>query len=443
MLLRSIHRCAQRSMHAAENMISSTRTFSMKRIRPRWKNPDGATIELDFLFNHQHFVHDMKEQCSEAVLVNDATSASVATKLLRKDKALFLVYQGDYHNARQLLSAIKRRIQLPRKSPKSLSETITDQWLVQRRLIAEQGHQMNRLLIQVDHIHQIQNLRRAPCVSNILSNVFGTRTDPYCMSLRELLGMIGAQQWYEKGIHVSLLEDKIHPHFGVFTPIRQEHFELVDRAANDFLPFMVTNGTGVTLMDVGIGTGVLSAIIMKSGKVNRLIGTDINPKALDCARDNLSRLGQYDDQKCELISANIFPEDAAKYQANLIVCNPPWVPGSSNSSLDLGVYDSDDASFLQGFLENAHRYIWRANDDDNSSEVWLIMSNMAELLGLRSNEMISNMIDAGNLDIIDVYEVPASPKKHTPKSSDDGSFAKVNAARANEVVKLYRMRRKQ
>jgi len=87
---------------------------------------------------------------------------------------------------------------------------------------------------------------------------------------------------------------------------------------------------------------VLSAVLAKRG-VKRIVATDQDPRALACARENLTRLG-YDSQ-VELIAADLFPEG----RAPLVVCNPPWVPARPSSPIEHAVYDPD-SRMLRGFL---------------------------------------------------------------------------------------------
>lgn len=102
----------------------------------------------------------------------------------------------------------------------------------------------------------------------------------------------------------------MHPAFGVFSPVRGEYVDLVASA-----PLPSTESA----FDIGTGTGVLAAVLAQRG-VKAVTATDQDPRALQCARSNLSRLG-YGDQ-VTVVEADLFPEGTAP----LVVCNPPWIP---------------------------------------------------------------------------------------------------------------------
>ncbi len=116
--------------------------------------------------------------------------------------------------------------------------------------------------------------------------------------MRELLGMIGAYEWRRKGVEIPALEARIHPRYGVFSPVRGEYVDLV---ANEPLP------AKTLAFDIGTGTGVLSAVLARRG-VRRVVATDMDERALACARDNIARLGY--DKQVEVIAADLFPEAA-------------------------------------------------------------------------------------------------------------------------------------
>jgi methylase of polypeptide subunit release factors len=213
-------------------------------------------------------------------------------------------------------------------------------------------------------------------------------------------------------VPVSALGERIHPHYGVFSPVRGEYVQLVADAP---LP----KGASELAFDIGAGTGVLSAVLAKRG-VKRVVATDMDKRALSCARDNLSRL-MLDDQ-VELLEADLFPPG----QAPLVVCNPPWVPARPNSSVEHAVYDPD-SRMLRGFLSGLKAHL------APNGEGWLILSDLAEHLGLRSRGELEEWIAAAGLKVLG--RVDARPVH--PKASDASD--PLHAARSAEITSLWRL----
>lgn len=388
-------------------------------------------VEYDLLCNEEKDMQKYGESLL-AVVVDDTTRASVAKQHIQNGSAL--IYQGDYHNARQLLAALKRRYSKNSGKTSSHSTTTREQWERLRQSTRRQTKELKMLMIQVDANHSLKGLRRAPNVQHILSKQYSGRTEAYVMPLRDLLGMIGAHEWYKKGIFLPQIGDFIHPHYGVFAPTRNEYLDLVERAAKDFFN---EKKTEIIAMDIGIGTGVISALLLKKYKIKKLIGTDTNLSAIECSKENLERMGfTCRSGKIALVKTDLFPCNVEK--AELIVCNPPWIPGKANSQLDRAVYDEGNASFLRRFLRTAKNHL----DQSDHSEIWLVLSNLAELLGLRSGKELEEMIQDGGLEVFATYHThPARNKApKSTKSRIDHSVASINSAREAEVTTLYRLR---
>jgi methylase of polypeptide subunit release factors len=159
-------------------------------------------------------------------------------------------------------------------------------------------------------------------------------------------------------------------------------------------------------------------LALRSG-VQRVVATDQDPRALACARDNLKRLGF---PQIEVREANLFPEG----RAHIIVCNPPWLPARPGSPVEHAVYD-EDSRMLLGFLNGLAAHL------EPKGEGWLILSDFAEHLGLRTRAWLLAAIDAAGLKVID--RLDAQPQH--PKASDAGDA--LHAARAAEVTSLWRL----
>jgi methylase of polypeptide subunit release factors len=275
------------------------------------------------------------------------------------------------------------------------------------------AHTLGALLIELDVDYRCA-LRRAPDVRVACGEAFGGVQGPLVLSLRELLGIIGAHEWRVRGIDLAAVQLRIHPHYGVFAPIRHEYVTLVAQA-----PLPVALASHNVAFDVGTGTGVLAAVLARRG-IGQVLATDQDPRALSCARDNVERLGLA--KQVTVQQADLFPDG----RAALIVCNPPWLPARPSSPLERAVYDPD-SSMLLGFLRALGAHLVPGG------EGWLILSDLAERLGLRTREQLLAAFDAAGLQVLD--RIDARPTH--PRAADAND--PLRAARMAEVTSLWRL----
>jgi SAM-dependent methyltransferase len=340
--------------------------------------------------------------------------ADVAYRLAANGTAL--LWRGDFQNAKQLLQALARRLDRPsRKKAPAAAESPAAAFYRYRQAQGHRARVLAMLLIEIDGEHAI-GLRRAPAAREICDEVWGPPDgQPSVLALREWLGMVGAHEWRKAGVEVPALGpppgNRIHAHYGVFSPVRGEYLELIAAVP---LP-----ADASLAWDIGTGTGVIAAVLARRG-IARIVATDLNPRALACARDNIARLHLQD--RIELAAADLFPPGTAP----LIVCNPPWLPGKPTSTLEHAVYDPD-SRMLKGFLLGLRERL------APGGEGWLVMSDLAEHLGLRSREDLLALFAAGGLVVRDRLDVrPRHPKAADP---DDP----LAAARGREITSLWRL----
>jgi methylase of polypeptide subunit release factors len=350
----------------------------------------------------------------KVVVADDTMPADTAYRLACEGTAL--LWRGDFQNARQLLQALARRAdhkggKAKRVKAPKLPPTLLEAFHLHRQAQSQRARTLAMLLIPFEDGYTIP-LRRAPDVQLAGNEAYGRFEEPFVASLRELLGVIGAHEWRRNGVEIAALDARIHPHYGVFSPIRGEYVELVAQAP---LP------AGCKLaFDVGTGTGVLAAVLARRG-VAHVVATDMDQRALSCARENIVRLGLA--PQVEVVQADLFPEG----RANLVVCNPPWLPGRPSSSLEYAVYDPD-SRMLKGFLDGLAAHLLEAG------EGWLILSDLAEHLGLRPREQLLGWIADAGLEVAGRHEVrPTHPR--AADASDP-----LHAARAAELTTLWRLR---
>lgn len=274
---------------------------------------------------------------------------------------------------------------------------------------SQHARTLGMLLLPLNADYSIP-LRRAPNVEEACSEVYGAGQESSVISLRELLGLIGAHEWRKKGVEIAELKDRIHPHYGVFSPVRGEYIALVAQAPLPSLELA---------FDIGTGTGVLAAVLARRG-IKHVVATDRDARALACAKDNIARLNL--SAQVAIIEADLFPSG----RAPLIVCNPPWLPGRPGSPLECALYD-EGSRMLLGFLRGLTEHL------TVDGEGWLILSDLAEHLGLRSREMLLASIEDAGLKVLDRLET----KPHHPRSQDASD--PLHHARKAEITSLWRL----
>lgn len=335
-----------------------------------------------------------------------------------------MLWRGDYQNARQLLQALGRRLQ---KSKAKNKQDLVDsdnqpaaQFHRHRQLQAQKANVLHKVLIHIEPDLSI-NLRRAPNVQELLKQFLGAEPGLFeqglIVSLRDLLGMIGAFEWHKKGVEVPALgappANRIYAGYGVYSPVRGEYLDLVFQAS---LP---ETGAALTAFDIGTGTGVIAAVLIRRG-VSKVIATELNPRALRCAQDNFERLGLA--EQVQLQAVDLFPQG----QAELIVCNPPWIPAKATSLIEQAVYDPD-SQMLKGFLNGLRAHL------KPNGQAWLIMSDLAEHLGLRDEGWLEAEIRKNDLQVLEVLQCrPRHPKAHDPEDP-------LSMARSKEITSLWRL----
>ncbi|MBI5277399.1 MAG: class I SAM-dependent methyltransferase [Burkholderiales bacterium] len=346
-------------------------------------------------------------------LADDQMPAGVAYRLACEGTAL--LWRGDFQNARQLLQALARRLDRAARKPVAAPATPAELFYRYRQAQGHRARVLGMLVIEVGGDHGIA-LRRAPDLRAACGEAWGPPDGQPCVvALRELVGLVGAHEWRKKGVEVPVLgappSNRIHPHYGVFSPVRGEYLDLIANAA---LPADTS-----LAWDIGTGTGVIAAVLARRG-IARTVATDTNPRALACARDNMQRLQLSD--RVEIVEADLFPAGTAP----LIVCNPPWLPGKPGSLLDHAIYDAD-SRMLRGFLAGLRQRL------APGGQGWLVLSDLAEHLGLRARDDLLALFDSGGLQVIERLDV----RPRHPKAGDAQDPLAV--ARGHEVTSLWRL----
>ena len=357
----------------------------------------------------------------KVVIADDALTADIAYHLACEGTAI--LYRGDFQNARQLLQALVRRVdKLPKKSKrvdrvkKVKTKSPLDTFNLHRLAQSQRARILGMLLIQINSDHTI-SLRRAPDVAQACLEAYGPKVETYVISLRELLGVISAHEWRKNGVPILAQgEDAIcvHPHYGVFSPVRGEYIQLVCNAS-----WSKAISTHSIAFDIGVGTGALSVVLAMRG-IQKIIATDVDDRAIACAKDNIERLDLA--AQVEIQKTDLFPVG----KAALIVCNPPWLPARPSSLLEHAIYDPE-SRMLKGFLAGLKEHLLP------EGEGWLILSDLAEHLGLRTRAELLEWVEQAGLRVVKREDTKPQHKKVFDQTDT------LHAARSAEITSLWRL----
>lgn len=354
------------------------------------------------------------------VLADDRTKADDAYRLACEGTAL--LWRGDFHNARQLLTAMARRIdRRPRKTPPA---DVTQAFHLHRAAQNHRARILGMLLVPLDATFAVP-LHRAPDVREACVRAYGpvepagaeaSRTtegaDPTTtlVSLRELLALIGANEWRKKGVEIPALGgDRIHPHYGVFSPARGEY---VDTVAGHRCPPRSWRSTSAPAPACWPRCSP-GAACAGSWPPTRIRGRWPAPARTP--------------------NAWVSP---GRWRSPRPICSRPAAPRWSSATpvgaretdlpVEYAVYDPGNR-MLHGFLNGLADHL------TPDGEGWLILSDLAEHLGLRPHAELLDAFTKAGLAVLGRLDV--APRHPRARDTSDP----LHVARAAEITSLWRL----
>ncbi len=284
----------------------------------------------------------------------------------------------------------------------------------QRQFRSEFSKFSNRILIQVKD-HKLL-VKKAPSIG-WLEKLYPELND-FLLPFPKVQGLNSAWQWYQNGIVIPVLRNKIHPYYGVYFPTRFEHLQLFDNWLKRY------QGAKKTAIDIGVGSGVLSLLLMKH-RFQKSFGTDTNPNAIIGLNESMA--GTKLSRKIELDYGHLF----GKWDkpTELIVFNPPWLPASHElDRLDEAIYYNEKL-FPEFFQEAKKRLL-------PEGKIVLLFSNLAQITNVTKEHPIEQELQNGNRFELDKY-LKKSVKKASEKTKRDQHW------RSDEEVELWVLKHKQ
>jgi release factor glutamine methyltransferase len=133
------------------------------------------------------------------------------------------------------------------------------------------------------------------------------------------------------------------------TLIPTEETSLLVRTACEFIDKRLRAGLGTqTVIEIGTGCGNIAVSLAKLCDENvRILASDVSFPAVEIARQNVNRFNSQ--EKVKLFSGDLFEpfgEHAGK--ADMVICNPPYIPTTSLRKLSSEITDYEPILALDG-----------------------------------------------------------------------------------------------
>ncbi len=149
------------------------------------------------------------------------------------------------------------------------------------------------------------------------------------------------------------------------------------------------------ILEIGVGSGAVSAALAKELPEARLVATDASAAALVVAGRNACRLGL--DARIEFRRGKFFEPLTETF--DIIVSNPPYIPGDEYAGLARGVkaYEPREALLAGDTGTECHREIIARGSRHLKEGGWLLME-----MGAGQRELIEQLLTAtGDYDCLD------------------------------------------
>ncbi|WP_411893706.1 methyltransferase [Winogradskyella sp. A2] len=296
-------------------------------------------------------------------IYNQGTEVELTIKALKKGESIII--NDFYNDGISLLQDLHKylKLKLPNKSFKE-----------QQKYRSEYHKLSNLILLEI--VNQKLSVKKSPSIGWL--EKFYPDNNHFCLTFPQVQGLNSSWQWYQNGISLPVLRNKISPYYGVYFPTRFEHLLLFDNWLKRY------TGSKKTAIEIGIGCGVLTMQLIQHN-FQKVYATDINPNAIVgliefMGSTKLSR-------KIELDFGHLF----GKWEkpTELIVFNPPWLPEDHDlNSIDEAIY-YNKTLFTDFFIAAKKRLL-------PEGKLVLIFSNLAQITNVTTLHPIETELVEGN-----------------------------------------------
>ena len=255
-----------------------------------------------------------------------------------------------------------------------LKKTLPNKTFQEQRTYRAAYRKLSNLIYIKISDHKLA-VKKSPAIG-WLSKLY-PETSNFLLPFSKVQGLNSSWQWFQKGVLLPVLRNKIHPYYGVYFPTRFDHLILFDNWLKRY------EGPKKSVIDVGIGSGVLAFQMVKHG-FQKVSGTDTNPNAIVGLAESME--GTKMSRKIELDFASFFGK--WDKQTELIVFNPPWLPASQElDKNDEAIYYNKNL-FSEFFAEATKRLL-------PGGKLVVLFSNLAQITGVTKDHPVKKELAKG------------------------------------------------
>lgn len=332
-----------------------------------------------------------------AILFNQESDIPLTLKALEAGSHVLITEL--YSNGLYLLQELQSYL-----SKKNSNTTFQEQ----REYRSEFRKLSNLIIVEITN-HKLA-VKKAPTIGWI-EKLYPEIKD-FQLPFPQVQGLNSAWQWYQNGISIAVLRNKIHPYYGTYFPTRFDHLELFDNWLKRY------QGPKKSAIDVGVGCGILSYQLVEHG-FQKVFGTDTNPNAIIGMTEFMgdTKLSR----KIELDFGHLFAK--WKKPTELIVFNPPWLPQSHElNRIDEAIYYNENL-FPEFFAEAKKRLL-------PDGKIVLLFSNLAQITNVTKAHPIEKEIAEGGRFKVEKF-LHKQVKSASDKTKRDSHW------RSSEMVELW------
>ena len=158
---------------------------------------------------------------------------------------------------------------------------------------------------------------------------------------------------------------------------------------------------GKHVLDMGTGSGIIGMCAASGGAT--VLGIDLNPAAVECARKNITANGLQDNMK--VVASDLFDQLPEDTKFDLILWNPPFYSSRPDSVSALAWRTGEGYDVIRRFAEKSASHL-----NEDGSVILILSSDMktGEVLGLflsRNYGIIPHLSIQKLFETFTIYEI--------------------------------------